>query len=146
MLALTLGFNSSLSTHPQPPVSTFNSHQSSDDAAVRELTERYGRALSGGDLATMRQFWDPQSPNIAVYLKNYQGVFSTLRLDFLRMSVTRLEVTGDKAVSHLTTDERLLDKRTGTVLGDRDAYHGACRAFEWVKTGAGWKIKVSPTR
>src|SRR5262245_4160991 len=57
------------------------------------------------------------------------------------MNVTRLEVTDDKAVSHLTTDERRLDKKTGGILSDRDAFHGVCLSLEWIKTGAGWKIE-----
>jgi CHAT domain-containing protein/lipopolysaccharide biosynthesis regulator YciM len=141
ILALSLSFNSPAVARPQPPPSTLRSAQSSDEEAVRALTERYGLAISAGDLETMRQLWDPQSPNLAARLKTYQGTFSNLRLDLTRMSVTRLEVTGDKAVSHLTTDDRQLDKETGAVLTERDAYQGACRSFEWVTTGSGWKIE-----
>jgi hypothetical protein len=64
----------------------------------------------------MRQFWNPQSPNLASRLRVYQGLFSNTRIEFTRITVSRLEVTGDKAVSHLTTDERHLDKKTGAIL------------------------------
>src|SRR4030095_296067 len=94
--------------------------------------------IAASDLEGMRQLWDPQSPNLDARLKFYQGVFANLRVEFVSLNVTRLEVTGDKAVSHLTTDERQLDKRTGT---GRALLHGTCRALEWVKTDAGWKIE-----
>src|SRR5262247_2232075 len=89
----------------------------------------------------MRQFWNPQSPNLASRLRVYQGLFSNRRIEFINLKVTRLEVTGDKAVSNLTTDERQLDKKTGAILSEHDALHGYCRSFEWIKTVAGWKIE-----
>ena len=68
-------------------------------------------------------------------------MFTNVRVEFVSLNVTRLEVTGDKAVSHLTTDERHLDKRTGVPWAARDVFHGACRALEWVRTDSGWKIE-----
>lgn len=57
------------------------------------------------------------------------------------MQVTRLDLSGDKAVTHLTSDDRHLDKKTGAILSARDAFHGVCRSFEWSKTVAGWKVE-----
>lgn len=57
------------------------------------------------------------------------------------MKVSRLEVTGDKAVSHLTTDERRRDRKTGVIVSDRDAFHNVCRSVAWIKTAAGWEIE-----
>lgn len=141
ILTLSVGTSQPLSAPRRTIESVPSPSQPSDQDTVRALTEQYGQAVSGGDLETMRTLWDPQSPNLAARLRVYQGTFSRLRLKFIRLNVTRLEVTGDKAVSHMTTDERQLDKLTGSVLTARDAYHGACRSLEWVKTGAGWKIE-----
>ena len=55
--------------------------------------------------------------------------------------MTQLEITGDKAVSQLTVDERRLDKKTGTILPVFDPFRGACRSFEWIKTSSGWRIE-----
>ena len=55
--------------------------------------------------------------------------------------MTQLEITGDKAVSQLTVDERRLDKKTGAVMLTWDPFHGACRSFEWIRTDAGWRIE-----
>ncbi len=115
--------------------------RSVDEEAVRTLTERYGQAIAAGDLDTMRELWNPTSPHMAARLRFYQGLFSNTRIEFISMNVTRLEVTGDKAVSHLTSDDRYLDKKTGGILSDRDAFHGVCRSFEWVSTDKGWKIE-----
>ncbi len=112
--------------------------QSSDEETLRRSTEQYGLAIAAGDVEKMREFWNPQSPNRASRLRYYQG---NTRFEFIRMEVSRLEVTGDRAVSHLTTDERRLDKKTGIILSDRDAFHGVCRSVIWVKTDAGWKIE-----
>jgi len=59
----------------------------------------------------------------------------------MRMSVSRLQVNGDKAISYLTSDERRLDKLTGVVITEHGAFHGICRSLEWIKTGDGWKIE-----
>src|SRR5262245_18185284 len=123
------------------PPSILGSLQSSEEETLRSLTEKYGLALVAGDLGMIRQYWDPQSPNLASQLKAYQAVFSSRRIEFVSMRVTRLEIAGAKAVSHLTTDERQLDKITGTPMASRSVFHGTCHAFEWVKTDAGWKVE-----
>src|SRR5262245_58422335 len=140
-LALSMIFNGSLLALPQAPTSTPNPPQSSDEETVRTLTEKYGLAITTGAIEAMRQFWNPQSPNLTSRLRFYQGLFSNTRIESISLKVTRLEVTGKKAVSHLTTDERYLDKKTGAILSDHDAFHGYCRSFEWIKSGAEWKIE-----
>jgi CHAT domain-containing protein len=140
-LALSMIFNGSLLALPQAPTSTPNPLQSSDEENVRALTEKYGLAITTGAVEAMRQFWNPQSPNLASRLWVYHGLFSNTRIEFISLKVTRLEVTGEKAVSHLTTDERYLDKKTGAILSEHDAFHGYCRSFEWIKYGAEWKIE-----
>src|SRR5262249_33220948 len=118
------------------------SSQSSDQEVIRALTEKYGLAIAAGDLETMRQFWDPQSPEMASQLKVYQDIFSRMRYEFVSLKVTRLEIAGAKAVSHLTTDERQLEKKTGVAMAFlHDVFHGSSRALEWSKTDNGWKIE-----
>src|SRR4030095_9819961 len=131
---------SSPSASKAPPLIP-GSSRSSDEETLRALTEKYGAAIAAEDLDTMRQMWNPQSPNLAPRLRLYQGLFSYSRIAFISLKVTLLEVMGDKAVSHLTTDESRLYKKTGAHISDRDAFHGSCRAFEWIKTDAGWKIE-----
>jgi len=140
LLALSLTFNIAVPALNQPAFSASTIQNSSDQETLRVLTEKYGATIAAGDLDTMRQMWNPQSPNLASRLRVYQGLFSNTRIEFLSLKVTRLEVMGDKGVSHLTTDERHLYKKTGADLSNPDAFHGSCRSFEWVKTGAGWKI------
>src|SRR5215813_2588328 len=140
-LALSMSFNGFLLALPQAPTSTPNPLQSSDEETVRTLTEKYGLEITTGAIEAMRQFWNPQSPNLASRLWFYKGLFSNRRIEFISLKVTRLEVTGDKAVSLLTTDERYLDKKTGAILSEHDALHGYSRSFEWIKSGAEWKIE-----
>jgi CHAT domain-containing protein len=117
------------------------SPQSSDEETLRALTEKYGSAIAAGDLETMSQLWNPQSPNVSSRLRHNQGLFSNSRMEFISLTVTSVEVAGERTVSRMTTDERQVDKKTGAVLTERDLFHGACRSLEWVKTGAGWKIE-----
>src|SRR5262245_18228124 len=118
------------------------SSQSADQEVINALTEKYGLAIEAGDLETMRQLWDPQSPNLAPQLKAYQNIFARARLEFVSMKVTRPEIAGARAVSRLTTDERQLEKKTGVAIAFlHDVFHGASRALEWSKTGEGWKIE-----
>src|SRR5262245_26018786 len=141
LLALSLSLNIAVPGLSQPASSASTIQNSSDQEALHALTEKYGATIAASDLEGMRQLWDPQSPNLDARLKFYQGVFTNVRVEFVSLNVTRLEVTGDKAVSLLTTDERQLDKRTGTVWSARDVFHGCSRALEWVKTDTGWKIE-----
>jgi len=141
LLALSLSFNIAVLALCQPASSASAMQNSPDQEALRALTEKYGATIAAGDLEGMRQLWDPQSPNLTSQLRLYQSLFSYARIEFISLKVTRLEVMGDRAVSHLTTDESHLYKKTGAHLSERDDFRGFCRSFEWIKTGAGWKIE-----
>ena len=112
-----------------------------EEESLRTLTTEYGRALASGDLEAVRKFWNPQSPNLSPILRNYKKVFAQTRLELIAPEITQLEITGDKAVSQLTVDERRLDKKTGAVMLTFDPFHGAARTFEWKRTDAGWRIE-----
>lgn len=133
MTAALAQSNSIISTPMRPSAAEVES--------LRAMTAEYGRALATGDLETVRKFWNPQSPNLPPVLRNYKKVFAQARLEFSTTAVTQLEITGDKAVSQLTVDERRLDKKTGAVMLTFDPFHGACRSFEWVRTSDGWRIE-----
>jgi len=112
-----------------------------EEESLRALTAEYGRALASGDLEAVRKFWNPQSPNLSSVLRNYKKIYALARLEFTKPEVTQLEITGDKAISQLTVDERRFDNKTGAILLTFDPFHGACRSFEWKKTDAGWRIE-----
>jgi len=112
-----------------------------EEEGLRALTAEYGRALAAGDLEAVRKFWNPQSPNLNSQLRSYKNVFAQARLELSSPEITGLEITGDKAVSRLTVDERRLDRKTGAVLLTYDPFHGACRSFEWKRTASGWQIE-----
>src|ERR1044072_4359330 len=114
---------------------------SAEEESLRMLTTDYGRALAAGDVEAVRKFWDPESPNLSPVLRNYKKIFAQSRVEFISPQITQLEITGDKAVSQLTVDERRLDKKTGAIMLNFDPFHGACRSFEWKKTDAGWRIE-----
>ena len=115
--------------------------RSSDEETLRGMTERYGLAIGAGDLAAIREYWNPQSADLAARFKSYQNLFSETHIEFISPKVIGLEVTGDKAVSHMTADERRLDKKTGAILLPYDPLRGTCRSFEWIRTSAGWKVE-----
>ena len=112
-----------------------------EEDSLRTLTTEYGRALAAGDLEAVRKFWDPESPNLSTVLRNYKKIFAQTRVEFISPKITELEITGDKAVSELTVDERRLDKKTGAVMQTFDPFHGASRSFEWSRTSTGWRIE-----
>src|SRR5215510_3975919 len=66
---------SSSSGSKSPPLIP-GSPQSSDEATIRAAAEKYGSAIAAGDLETMRQLWNLQSPNLSSRLRLYQGLFS----------------------------------------------------------------------
>jgi hypothetical protein len=108
---------------------------------VRRLTEEYILAIAGSDLEKMRSFWNPESRDLALRLRFYKELFLEARLEFVRANVASLEITGDNARSLTITDERQLDKKTGAGLLTYDPVQGCSRRFEWVRTGAGWKLE-----
>src|SRR5262245_18068978 len=111
--ALRLGFNGTILALQQAPALNPNPPQSSDEESVRALTLAYGAATAAGELEQMRGFWNPQAPGLAGHFNVYQGLFATQRIEFVNPKLTWLEITGDQARSHLTADERRLDKQTG---------------------------------
>ncbi len=112
-----------------------------DEALLRALTEQYRQAMAAGDLDAMRKFWRAESPNIEANLRYYKGVFAQSRLAFVSPEVTQLEITGDKAVTQLTSDESRYDKKTGAVMLTYDPFRGACHTFEWTRTSNGWQLE-----
>ena len=141
LLALSMSFVGPAPSRAQSIASTPSRPQSSDEETLRKMTEQYGQAITAGDLGAMREFWNPQSSDLAARIRFYQNLFSEMRIEFISPKVTRLEVTGGKAVSHLTADERRLDKKTGAILLTYDPIQGTCRSFEWIKAGDVWKIE-----
>jgi hypothetical protein len=141
LLLLSLILVSSAFAQSHAPVSTPVRAVSAEEESVRTLTAQYGRALVAGDLEALRKFWNPQSPNLPAQLRTYKNQFAYTRLDFADAEVTKLEISGAKAVSHLTVDERRFDKKTNAVLLTFDPLRGSCRSFEWIKTSAGWQIE-----
>src|ERR1044072_4967661 len=141
LVVLSLSLSSPIWAQFQIQGSTLSPAPATDEATLRRMTEEYGLAIVAGNLESLRTFWNPQSPNLAARVRYYRNLFSATRVEFIRSTVTRLEITGDKAVSHLTTDERRLDKKTGAPIYTHDTFHGACRSIEWLKTGAEWKIE-----
>jgi CHAT domain-containing protein len=141
LLVLNLSFIIPAFAQSHSPGSTSLRAAAAEDEALRTLTVQYGRALVAGDLDAVRNFWDPQSPNLTAQLRSYKNVFAHARLEFISPEITRLEITGDKAVSQLTVDERRFDNKTGANLLTFDPLRGACRSFEWIKTSAGWQIE-----
>ncbi|HSK64795.1 MAG TPA: CHAT domain-containing tetratricopeptide repeat protein [Pyrinomonadaceae bacterium] len=136
MTLITAAFAQSLSDDSTPVRAA-----AAEEESVRTLTADYGRAIVAGDLDALRKFWNPQSPNLTAQMRSYKNVFAHARLEFLNPEVTRLEIRSDKAVSHLTVDERRLDKKTNAVLLTFDPLRGACRSLAWIKTSAGWQIE-----
>ncbi|HEX5835795.1 MAG TPA: CHAT domain-containing tetratricopeptide repeat protein [Pyrinomonadaceae bacterium] len=133
---ITQAFAQSLSLNSTPIRAT-----AAEEESVRALTEEYGRAIAAGDLDALRNFWNPQSANLASQLRSYKNVFAQARLELTDQEITRLEITGDRATSQLTVDERRLDRKTGAILLTFDPFRGACRSFEWIKTGGRWQLE-----
>jgi len=111
-----------------------------EEETLGQLTELYAQALTAGDLGKIREFWNPQSPNLTPRLRSYQNLVSETRIVFITPKVTQLEVTGARAVSQLTADEQRLDRKTGAILATYSPIHGTCRSFQWSKINDKWMI------
>src|SRR6185369_27846 len=95
-----------------------------EEESLRTLTAEYGRALASGDVEAVRKFWNPHSANLPPVLHNYKKIYALARIEITKPEVTQLEITGDKAISHLTVEERRFDNKTGAILLTFDPFHG----------------------
>lgn len=141
LLVLNLSLTSQALAQSYPTNSTPMRDLAAEQEKLRQLTEQYVHAMAAGDLEAMRKFWNPQSSNLAAHFRFYKSLLTHSRIEFLNPEMTRLEVTGDKAISNFTADERRLDKKTGTIVFTFDPFRGACHSFDWIKTSAGWQIE-----
>lgn len=141
LLTFTLSFMGSAPIYIQPSGSIPVKLRFSDEETLHRLTAQYVLALTAGDLEAMRTLGNTQSASLTARFRYYQNLFGEARIELSGAKVTRLEITGDKAVSHLTADERRFDRKTGAILLTYDTLRGACRSFEWSRSAAGWKIE-----
>ena len=121
--------------------STPKAGESAEEQTLRELTEQYALALAAGDLGKIREFWNPQSPNLTTRLKSYQNLVSETRIEFVSPQVTRLEVSDAKAISQFTADEQRLDRKTGAILNTYSPVKAVCRSFQWTRISGKWMIE-----
>src|SRR5215510_9270110 len=121
--------------------STPKAGESPEEETLRQLTEQYALALAAGDLGKIRQFWNPQSPNLTARLRSYQNLVAETRIEFIAPKVTRLEVTDAKAISQLTADEQRLDRKTGAILVTYSPVQAVCRSFQWTKINGKWMVE-----
>ena len=129
------------SAFAQSQSSTVSPALVADEALLRALTEQYRQAMVAGDLEAMRKSWRADSPNMPAHLRFYKNMFAQARLEFAKPEITRLEVTGDSAVSQFTSDERRFDKKTGAIIFTYDPFVGSCHTFEWTRTSTGWQLE-----
>ena len=140
-LLLTLSLSLIISASSQLQALALNGAQSSDEVTLLAMTEQYASAIMAGNLGAIREFWNPQSPNRTGRLRSYQNIVSEVQIEFIDPKVTVLEITNGRAVTKLTADERRTDKKTGAMLLISGILRGTMRSYEWINTGAGWKVE-----
>ena len=118
LLLLSLNLVNPPFSPSQSLVSTPSPLRSSDEETLRRMTEQYGRAMEEGDLEAMSRLGSPQSSALPARLKHYRGVFSNIRVEFLRMNVSLMEVTGERAVNKQLARATESDERDSTSVSE----------------------------
>lgn len=121
-----------------PRVAAAADSQTSDEAALRSLIDKYFAAFAGEDANSLAQLWSQKSPDFEPAMKSLKGIFAALdRIEARELRAVRLGVEGERA-------RVLVALELAAVVAETDVpYPGwgkGHRSLEFVKEGGAWKI------
>ncbi len=110
---------------------------SSDEAAVRALTEAYFQAWATKDRTAFVQLWQSQAPEFAPRLQGMTGFFASRDpLVMHSLTVRRVKVESDKAWVRVAIEAQL----PATQIHPEKSRTKMLRALEYVREAGQWKV------
>lgn len=112
--------------------------QSSDDAALRSLTEQFYSAFARKDLAAYLKLWSERSPDFKSLQKSTQDLFGSLEhIEVKGLNVTKVSVENDKATVRLAVEIVAVDAKTGQPS---PRFGKMNRILQLVREEGTWKV------
>jgi CHAT domain-containing protein/ketosteroid isomerase-like protein/Tfp pilus assembly protein PilF len=109
--------------------------QTSDEASVRSLVERFFTLHAAEDIQAIMALWSTHSPDRKAFEKELTDLFDKFDFSFSAPRFLRIQIEGDEANLRVSADA--LVKRIGSPKPYLRTY---TRTFVLVKEGDGWKI------
>jgi CHAT domain-containing protein/tetratricopeptide (TPR) repeat protein/ketosteroid isomerase-like protein len=111
--------------------------QTSDEAVVRALTEKFGAAYEKKDMEGVMSNWDVNSPHFLVAKKHFEKLFSSTEKEAtLKLNLSEIGVTGSKAFARTCVESSKSTARTAPQsLTDKISY-----VLRFRKDGGSWAI------
>lgn len=111
---------------------------STEEAALRELTESYFNAWSTKDLDGYLLFWNSASPGLKAKRKFMQDLFdNSERIEIKNLRIRNLEIEGNQARVGVAMEATVTDAKTAKP---RNGYGKIFRTLRCTKEMEGWKI------
>src|SRR5262245_30926250 len=130
LLALLVGC--SFLTNP-----VISSGQSSDDAVLHGLAERFFAAYQNKDLDALVKMWSEKSPDFRSWKAGFQRTIATNRLELKSLTVSSVILENRKAAVRAVANLIVVDAETGTPV---DGFGIIKRTLSFVKESDGWKV------
>jgi CHAT domain-containing protein/tetratricopeptide (TPR) repeat protein len=112
--------------------------QTSDEAALLSLTERYFAAFAAEDAAALTALWSAKSPDFEPAMKSLKGIFGALdRIEAKDLRLVKSNVEGERARALFSLELSAAIAQTGARYPGWGKGH---RRLEFVKEDGAWKI------
>jgi CHAT domain-containing protein len=108
---------------------------SSQEAALRQLVERFFAAYGRKNLDALLPLWSQDSPNVAAHKQSLEQQFATEDFSFATPAISRIVVEGDKASLRTTVDLTAINLKSKKKREQR-----LVNNFELINAGGEWKV------
>src|SRR5215468_10988107 len=113
LLALSLSLNIPVSASDQPEPSVSTTQNSSDETALRTLTEAYYKTWAAKELDGFLNLWSAKSPEIEARRKSTQDFFANSeRIEVRGLLFRRFVVDGEKANLRVEVNVTVIDAKS----------------------------------
>jgi CHAT domain-containing protein/Tfp pilus assembly protein PilF len=128
-IALTFCFISSFS------LSVYG--QSTDETALRNLTEKFFTAFQKQDIDALMSLWNEKSPDYATSKQSFQQSFAANKIEVKSTMMDKLTVDDDKAILRVVVDSDAVDVKTGKPAS---GFGKLNHTLYFIKENGIWKI------
>jgi len=123
----------------QPASSVPAAQHSTDEAALRALTEAFFRAWAAKDLEGFLRFWNVKSPEFEARRKRTQELFAdSARIEVSDLSFRQFKMDVEKASVRVEVNVTVIDIKTNK---EKDGYGKMQRTLVCVKESGNWKVE-----
>ncbi|MFP5262211.1 MAG: hypothetical protein ACLGJB_09940 [Blastocatellia bacterium] len=108
-----------------------------DDAALRELVEKFFDLYQRRELAGLMALWSERSPELVGSKEEFRQAFAANKIRLKSLTIRKIDVTEGKATARAVAEIDAEDVKTGKAAGGFGIIN---RTFRLVNEGDGWKV------